>query len=553
MNEVEGITRTAKEALHCKNSAAGGDTASPLLNHVYASRALIVHKAVEASINVLRGVNVSSTKLCSSLNTVQLILLGAGLDTTYDALGSPGAAVTSNNFSCTNATVPVLVYAVDFPSVLQKRMNMSGALSSTRYVQADMRDAPSLWSKLEEAGVRYDMPLVVVTEMVCNYMNLASVQALASVLEAKRQQSRRVDGADCLWISYDFYALHEDVVAQYDTVTNKTSANDALSVLDMPRPIGFAGDMLKHYSARGAPLLQVQVRNSLQCMRLGGYNGSANQVAAHFSTLWPCAYIQPMEAWISCRSPNTAHRQQGNLPMGRDGNFFDEYVSLALLHRHFGLAIYGSAKSTFCACLLEMGITQRKQSIESIWHQEIVSRWEQVSHLYRSAFVNYTHHRTVAKFVAMSLKQLQPSNPFCISFVCLAQAPLTSERNENSLTCDVLALPLPVGMTGTILGFVSLRLLSSSTAGMDARADTLELSHLCVDSEHRGTGMGRRLMEAALQYAKQGSPSPKNIVLTVMTELHAAIRLYTKVGFRTDGLPVENGTCFLQKMVYCCT
>jgi ribosomal protein S18 acetylase RimI-like enzyme len=81
----------------------------------------------------------------------------------------------------------------------------------------------------------------------------------------------------------------------------------------------------------------------------------------------------------------------------------------------------------------------------------------------------------------------------------------------------------------------------------------LEISHMCVDSACRGRGIGTLLLNAVFAHAKQCDPAPQNIVLSVMTDLSAAMALYVKKDFRNDGPPVENGSCFLQKMVCSCS
>jgi len=66
---------------------------------------------------------------------------------------------------------------------------------------------------------------------------------------------------------------------------------------------------------------------------------------------------------------------------------------------------------------------------------------------------------------------------------------------------------------------------------------TFELAKLSVDPAARGRGLGRRLCDAILVYARQHGAH--EVVLTSHTDLVEAISLYESLGFRHAPLPPD--------------
>lgn len=66
---------------------------------------------------------------------------------------------------------------------------------------------------------------------------------------------------------------------------------------------------------------------------------------------------------------------------------------------------------------------------------------------------------------------------------------------------------------------------------------TFELAKLSVDPSARGRGVGRRLCDAVVQYARQRSAT--DLILTSHTSLGTAIALYESLGFRHEPLPPD--------------
>ena len=65
--------------------------------------------------------------------------------------------------------------------------------------------------------------------------------------------------------------------------------------------------------------------------------------------------------------------------------------------------------------------------------------------------------------------------------------------------------------------------------------ETVELVKLSVAREARGCGLGRRLTETAISWARKHGA--RRVVLLSSTKLDAALRLYERMGFRYGPLP----------------
>ena len=67
---------------------------------------------------------------------------------------------------------------------------------------------------------------------------------------------------------------------------------------------------------------------------------------------------------------------------------------------------------------------------------------------------------------------------------------------------------------------------------------TLELAKLAVSPEARGQGIGRRLIEACLEYARAKRVS--RVVLLSNSQLGSAVRLYQALGFQHRPVPPDS-------------
>ncbi|HEY6402692.1 MAG TPA: GNAT family N-acetyltransferase [Blastocatellia bacterium] len=70
-------------------------------------------------------------------------------------------------------------------------------------------------------------------------------------------------------------------------------------------------------------------------------------------------------------------------------------------------------------------------------------------------------------------------------------------------------------------------------------AGVVELAKLAVDTRAQGHGLGRRLTETALNWARHRGA--KKVILLSSTKLQTALRLYERLGFQYGPLPADPG------------
>jgi putative acetyltransferase len=68
---------------------------------------------------------------------------------------------------------------------------------------------------------------------------------------------------------------------------------------------------------------------------------------------------------------------------------------------------------------------------------------------------------------------------------------------------------------------------------------TVELVKLAVLESARGRGLGRKLTEAVIEWARRRQA--RKLVLVSSTKLQQALRLYERLGFRYGELPADTG------------
>jgi GNAT superfamily N-acetyltransferase len=104
-------------------------------------------------------------------------------------------------------------------------------------------------------------------------------------------------------------------------------------------------------------------------------------------------------------------------------------------------------------------------------------------------------------------------------------------------------------------GEVFFALDGETVAGVSASIrmspSTYELAKLSVSPDYRGHGLGRRLSEVAIDYARRAGAS--EVVLTSHTALVEAIRLYESLGFQHAAMPedvrYESANVFMRLML----
>lgn len=262
---LQGVMKTAQEALDCKNSAFASRLVvrkTPLLNRVYQARSCLITKAVEASV---------SASTPGKLN-MQLLVLGAGLDTTY--------------LTCADK-----VYLVDYQDVLDRHTNLPAHVT---LVPGDLVEKEQLLAALSSSKFNFSAHTVVLVECVLGYINSeAAARMLRSITKAIPVS---------MIITYDPVLAYTDVVGD-----------------------GFSAKMHCKFAERDAPLL--------------GCAQSVQEYSARFTTAGyahvnACTIYQALQLYLSREERATSVTLEP----------FDEFASLALLHRHYALCI-GSTNS----------------------------------------------------------------------------------------------------------------------------------------------------------------------------------------------------------------
>jgi hypothetical protein len=304
-----GVIRTSREALACKASARvssgserGRDADSakrktPLLNRIYQTRSNIMHKLVQCAARSAPGAV-----------QVQLLLLGCGLDTSYNAYAAR-------------------VYAVDFESVVRERESASASASASTpfrvaYLGWDLRER-GLLTALRGKGFDPQAPTVVLVECVLGYIDRESVDALLQELSS----------------------LACAALLLYDPLLPKHSVGDGNGVGDGTGDgDGFASMTLQKFATRGAPLLScnsspTQYASTLR--RVGWLHSTAVSVNGAV-----CAFLSPEERTGNARAGAGA----GGGSINRDITYvepFDEFASLALLQNSYAVALASNNSSWF--------------------------------------------------------------------------------------------------------------------------------------------------------------------------------------------------------------
>jgi GNAT superfamily N-acetyltransferase len=98
-------------------------------------------------------------------------------------------------------------------------------------------------------------------------------------------------------------------------------------------------------------------------------------------------------------------------------------------------------------------------------------------------------------------------------------------------------------------GCVALRPLDHDVDGV-ATTDTAEIKRLYLRPSARGTGLGRRLAETALDGAR--SRGYRIVKLDTLADMHAARALYARMGFRPCAAYYHNplgGTLYMERVL----
>jgi O-methyltransferase involved in polyketide biosynthesis/GNAT superfamily N-acetyltransferase len=577
MMNTEGVAKTAGEAIHCKDPAS---KAAPLLVRMYQHRSKVMHVIAEKALTALKhhdnnaacgdaGATAGFEGACSGTDTsmgeeetskenekctTQLLIIGAGFDTSYETLYSSPSS--SNNWPLADT-----VFAVDLPSVIEKRKSNSSSSIGTRDVAADLCDIDSVSAGLASKGFDFGCRTVVVAEMVLNYLPTSvAVQRLLSYLAA----SFTACETEAILVCYDFVQITEES--------------------------HFSRLVLEKFRERGAPLGHVP-RN--QVTHKGFLQGAGwatagvrdiQSVWAHFDRSGLTAASRYM-----CTRRQQQQQQEGEIEEERCKKKpmpFDEYAALALLEQRYSISVASNVSmdrnrrglgcgagllgdlgmitaAELRAAQLGLGLGlapsgQAKEEEEAFpiacegirihrLHTRSGSRvWREANTLYAACMQPYADtYPAVAKFVVKkAAKQLlcdSPHNHF------------SSGAGGGSLTFWVARDVGAEGGGHGVVGMVGLQLRQGGDSLSSSSLPVAELCHMAVHEAYRGKGLGMSLLAAALSYARNESSSSSSskdnssngdarvsrVDLTVLTDLKAAQRLYVRAGFVALGPPLE--------------
>lgn len=171
-----GVSRTANDALMCKNSAGrinGMHVQTPLLNQFYSLRMQVLHRIVQETL--LNHAHIDEY--------YQFIVLGCGLDTSY-------VDYLCRRLDETDQSRPVQdirVFEVDQLDIISRRTSSSSIHLKHNLIACDLNDVDTLFQLLREQSFNFDAPSVFLAESVFAYIPSKSIDRL--LVEISRLKS----------------------------------------------------------------------------------------------------------------------------------------------------------------------------------------------------------------------------------------------------------------------------------------------------------------------------------------------------------------------------
>ena len=348
MADRNGVIRTAREAIMCKASStvlrsdtrsenAGYSSTSdstgrapksriqnPLLNRIYHTRYQIVHKVVFGCLTALNKLddNIDSKQSC------QILSLGAGVDTSFETLYLESASI----------------FAIDLPEIINERkgalldlkmVNTEGNIYSSSTssncstaVAGDLRDIDDVWSKLLLNKFDTECPTIVLIECVLCYIDTLSVKQLLLKLSANLTKESFI-------VTYDPmlpFSTHNKIAIKSNEISRNTmlstaavSNNKNKNTESVPFPVksnnnGFKEMISEKFGSRKAP-----IRHSIQ----------SKQDQVFFLKSCNLNYTAVFNMYQAQHYFLNSNERKVSILLEP----FDEFSSLALLHRLYGISI----------------------------------------------------------------------------------------------------------------------------------------------------------------------------------------------------------------------
>lgn len=561
------VTLTARETLANKTCYEDGHRTTPLLQRFYKSRGSVIHELVKNAAQCIHTAN----KEC------QLLILGAGLDESYDRYATA-------------------TYAVDFPEVInerrRKRINecdnqvrIKSKGEEAILIEGDLSDDPSiLLHKLTESGFNPKLPTIILAECVLVYIDSDSVEALLRSLATNVNEA--------ILITYDpiFPRPRASQSTCHDSTPSSTSPNHD--------DFGFASMIHDKFSERKAPLLS-------------GSSSRESHIASLHAMGWPFSacfsmqqairmFLPPRQSTSTDSQLIDSHIIDSNLIKSQNTcDPFDEFSSLALLNRIYCVTLATTSSSWFSSvythslkfptesnkshssnnnqsldlslnCRLEaaslrLSVLESKFSSVSILQGRDVRKTisfnteptssvnshkirdfeaydlSSIKELIDACFYDVScKHQAVRKFLKTSFTKLKGvvdskdvNDPISSAndLKCgESKSKFWVVENNDNITCK------------QVVGCVGLRVQQ----GKDENP-TAEVNHLCVHKNFRRNGIAKALMNHIIKFCEDNSI--KCIQLSVLEDLEAARQLYSSLGFVLVRRACLGQGCFLHHMV----
>ena len=269
LQHIDGIVRTAREAKHCKSPSTAK---TALLRYVYRIRSKILHKITASIIHHFHQWHNNNNIISSS---IQLLILGCGLDESYDA------------YSAT-------IYCVDFEAIIEERTishNIGSARDHIHFVASDIRDVERLLIDLRRSSFDVSLPTLILCECVLCYMDLPS--RIHLLYELSRQ-------------------LYHPIALTYDPILSSSNHMN-----------GYATEMKAKFEERQAPLLS-------------SMHSITDTINHYHSCGWDHCISSTISQALQCYlSPQERRDISSSIPT----DSFDEYASLALLNHLYTITM----------------------------------------------------------------------------------------------------------------------------------------------------------------------------------------------------------------------
>ena len=281
------INHLGEKSSQCNNSLKL--KSNPLLQKIYSERMTCMHRISSLVLSSIPQ-NISIGGRDS-----QILIIGAGLDTSYNALKSS-------------------IFVLDCPEVLGERSRLFEDECSVNYITVNFNNISNMHDKLVKKNFQYGEFTLIVIECVLCYNDPNCVEHLLSYFSAN---------------------LKNSFLVIYDPLVN-TENEKSIESSD------FYDDFSGHFRSRKVP-----IKFSFQSCP-----NAYNILRSHFPHVNCYTMSQASILLGSLRQSSPPPHVLEDSTQNEQGEPFDEYASLALLHNSYGIFLASSRadwfRSTLC-------------------------------------------------------------------------------------------------------------------------------------------------------------------------------------------------------------